>query len=57
MRCDVIMRDDLGDLMHGVLHEGQSDMPPTVTVNGSCLGLDAWRKLGWEIFEWLEEES
>jgi len=57
MHRNVLIRDEFGDTHRGVQHEGRSDEPSTITVNGTCWYATTWRRDGWDVVEAGEWEE
>jgi len=56
MHRNVLIRDEFGDTHRGVQHEGRSDEPSTITVNGTCWYATTWTRYGWSVAEFGEWE-
>lgn len=52
MRRKVVLRDEFGDQIAGIEHPARaSDMPSTITVNGTTWWPEVWARHGWHITE------
>ena len=51
MHRNVVLEDEYGDHHRGVERQTQSDLPNTVTVNGTCWAWDLWWADGWSLHE------
>ena len=47
---NVVLRDEYGDLMRGVEHDGHS-AAPEITVNGTTAYVTTWTREGWDVVE------